>query len=174
MTMNKQLEHKDHQRSDTRYPVCLLAHDVDTPFNVGGFFRMADALGVEKIYLSGSSIAPPNDKLRKTSRSAEKYVDYEYSENPLDIIRRVKAAGYTVASLELTTCSVDLADYYITADDKICLVLGAESVGVSAELLAVSDVTVHIPMLGANSSMNVGSACSIAVYELTRKMRAFR
>jgi tRNA G18 (ribose-2'-O)-methylase SpoU len=37
-------------------------------------------------------------------------------------------------------------------------------------LLDVSDVTVHIPMRGHNSSMNVASACAIATYDIARRL----
>ncbi len=35
------------------------------------------------------------------------------------------------------------------------LILGSEQVGVRVSLLEIADHTVHIPMLGLNSSMNV-------------------
>ena len=36
--------------------------------------------------------------------------------------------------------------------------------------LDISDKTVHIPMMGYGSSMNVAIACSIAAFEITRKL----
>ena len=53
--------------------------------------------------------------------------------------------------------------------DKICLIVGSENAGVSQDLLNISDYTIHIPMFGQNSSMNVATACAIAVFELARK-----
>ena len=68
---NIQLDHS-HPSAKKKYPVCFLAHDVDVPMNIGSLFRIADALGVEKIYLSGTSLVPPNAKIRKTSRANRK------------------------------------------------------------------------------------------------------
>ena len=168
---NIQLSHDAHKLTSTRFPICFLANDIDVPMNIGSFFRIADALGVEKIFLTGNSVVPPNSKIKKTSRSAEKYVPYEYYPEPISLVSNLKALGYKIVSLELTTKSVDLVNFKISAKDKICLILGSENYGVAEDLLAISDVSVHIPMLGVNSSMNVASACSIATYEITRKFQ---
>jgi len=165
---NKQLDHSHHQAKNIKYPVCFLAHDIDVPMNIGSLFRIADALGIEKIYLSGSSLVPPNAKIRKTSRATENFVPYSYEKNPLDIIRKLKTKGYTIISLEITTASIDISQLSLNGINKICLILGSENSGISQELLNASDMTIHIPMLGQNSSMNVANACSIAVHEITR------
>ncbi|HED15490.1 MAG TPA: TrmH family RNA methyltransferase [Gammaproteobacteria bacterium] len=165
---NKQLNHKHHQSSHTKYPVCLLAHNIDLPGNVGSLFRIADALGVERIFLSGTSPVPPNDKIKRTSRSTEKYVPYDYEEKPLELIKRLKSAGYTIISLEITSSSMDIRDLSLSRNEKTCLILGSESEGVCQSLLDVSDKTIHIPMQGKNSSMNIVTACTIAVFDITR------
>ena len=167
---NIQLTHEDHKDTGHKFPLCFLAHDIDVPMNVGSLFRIADALGVSKIYLSGHSVTPPNSKIKKTSRSSEKYVDYEYRDNPLEIIDDLKARGYKIISLELTNSSVNLGSFSADENDKICLIVGSENKGVSQELLNKSDLTIHIPMLGKNSSMNVANATAIATFEITKGM----
>jgi tRNA G18 (ribose-2'-O)-methylase SpoU len=171
MMHNIQLNHSQHQEKAEKYPICFLAHNIDVPMNVGSFFRIADALGVEKIYLTGRSVIPPNAKIKKTSRSSEQHVAFSYEENPLDVVARLKSCGYQIISLEITTSSIDIKNLSFASGEKICLVLGAESEGVSQALLDVSNKTVHIPMCGVNSSMNVATACSIATYEIVRKFQ---
>jgi len=171
---NIQLSHEAHQSTQTRYPVCFLANDIDVPMNVGSFFRVADALGVEKIFLTGRTVVPPNAKIKKTSRSTEKYVPYEYSSDPVAIIEYLKSLGYKIVSLEVASESIDLATMNVLPTDKVCLILGSENYGIKDEIGDLSDVTVHIPMLGVNSSMNVASACSIATYEITRQLKSER
>ncbi len=165
---NKQLKHEEINWDKKRFPFSLLAHDIYTPSNVGSLFRIADALGIEKIYLSGTSPVPPHAKIKKTSRSTEKFIPFEYQENPLDIIKHLKQEDYQILSLEITSSSIDIREFKMTKSDKICLIIGAESFGVSPELLLESDTTLHIPMHGENSSMNVATACSIAVFELIK------
>jgi tRNA G18 (ribose-2'-O)-methylase SpoU len=74
-------------------------------------------------------------------------------------------------SLEITSESIDIEEFIVNGNGKICLILGSENSGVSQALLDCSDVTIHIPMLGNNSSMNVANACSIAAYEIIRRYR---
>jgi tRNA G18 (ribose-2'-O)-methylase SpoU len=166
---NLQLDHNAHKATPKKYPLCFLANDIDVPMNIGSFFRIADALGVEKIYLTGSSIVPPNSKIKKTSRSTEKYVPYAYEKDALTVIKSLRSSGYKMVSLEITSNSIDIEKLSISQDEKICLILGSENRGICESLLETSDVIIHIPMLGVNSSMNVATACSIATYEITRK-----
>ncbi len=166
---NIQLDHSHHRPQAEKYPVCFLAHDMEVPMNVGSLFRIADALGVEKIYLSGSSPSPPNNKIRKTSRSTEKYVPFSYEDSPLDLIKRLKHEEYKIISLEITSSSTDIRDLPLSGNEKVCLILGSENAGVSQPLLDASDETVHIPMVGVNSSMNIATACSIATFEIVKK-----
>lgn len=168
---NRQLVHADHKTSALQYPLCFLAHDIDVPMNIGSFFRIADALGVEKIYLTGRSVTPPNPKIRKISRSAEKYVPYAYASDPLAVVETLRAAGYTIISLEITSTSISVDTLEVGNNEKICLILGSENEGISQALLDQSDVTVHIPMMGINSSMNVANACSIAAYDIIRRLK---
>ena len=166
---NLQLDHDHHHVTLKKYPVCILAHDIDVPMNIGSFFRIADAFGIEKIYLTGSSPIPPNAKIKKTSRSTEKYVSFLYEKNPLDVVKKLKAEGYTIICLEITSSSTDIRELTISDDEKVCLILGSENTGIYQELLDVSDKTIHIPMLGQNSSLNVATACSIATFEIIRR-----
>ncbi len=166
---NLQLDHSSH-RGVGALPLRLLAHDVGIAANVGALFRLADALGVEHVHLSGASPVPPDPKIRKTSRSAERHVAWSYDADPLAVVAALKGQGWRVVSLELSTRSVALDTLPVAPGDRVCLVLGAEDAGVCQALLDASDATVHIPMRGHNSSMNVAAACAIATYEIARRL----
>ena len=166
---NFQLDHSSH-RGTGPLPLRLLAHDVDIALNVGALFRIADALGVEHLHLSGSSPVPPDPKIRKTSRSAERHVAWSYAADPLEIVATLKAQGWRILSLELSSGSIALHELAVAPGDRVCLIVGAENAGVCQALLDVSDVTVHVPMRGHNSSMNVANACAIATYEIARRL----
>jgi tRNA G18 (ribose-2'-O)-methylase SpoU len=169
---DRQLDHSQHRPAGKPYALCYLAHDLAIPANVGSLFRIADALGVENIWLTGRSAMPPHHKLRKTSRATEQHVPFSHAADPLPVLRALKADGYRIISLELTTASIDVRTLAVAAADRICLVLGAENAGVSQALLDISDQVVHIPMRGQHSSMNVAVACAIATFEITRAMAA--
>ncbi len=163
---NIQLEHGQHGEKRASFPLRFLVNDLEGPENIGSVFRIADAMGVEKVVLTGGSAVPPHRKIRKTSLSTEKIVPYSVESDPLRVIGELKAEGYVIISLEITSSSIDIRDVDIPKGAKVCLILGSENVGVSQDLLDVSDHTVHIPMRGANSSMNVAMACAIASFAL--------
>lgn len=166
---NLQLDHSSH-RGAGLLPLRLLAHDVDLALNVGALFRIADALGVEHLHLAGSSPVPPDPKIRRSARSAERHVAWSYASDPLAVVAALRSQGWRIASLELSTHSIALEALAVAPGNRICLVLGAENAGVCQALLDASDVTVHIPMRGHNSSMNVATACAIATYDIARRL----
>ena len=174
MQDNVQLTHEEHEQSNTKFPLSIIANDITDPLNVGSLFRLCDALGIEKLYLCGDTPTPPGTKINKTSRSTEKYVDFEYYENAGRLVTNLKSSGTLIISLEITSSSLamDSADFKKAAAGKkpACLILGSENSGVSEDLLSLSDITTHIPMSGTNSSMNVITAASIACFEITRNL----
>jgi len=170
MPDNIQLTHSDHKRSDKKFPLSIIASDISSPLNVGSLFRLCDALGIEKLYLCGKTPLPPNAKLNKTSRSTEKYVSYEAHADAKALLAALKKSSALIIALEITSASIaiDSAEFKqgISNNRPICLILGAEDTGVSNALLSLAEITVHIPMYGHNSSMNVISAASITCFEI--------
>ncbi len=79
-------------------------------------------------------------------------------------------AGFVLA-LEVTSQSQSLFDFslppaVISGQQPLCLIAGAEAHGVSQELLDHCDASVHLPMYGQNTSMNVSVALGAAIYLL--------
>ena len=169
--MHTQLTHESTDFVKKQFPISLILHNFEIKLNIGSIFRLADAFGCEHIYLTGDTPTPPDRKITKTSRSAEKFVAHSYYAEPQDIISQLKEQGYRVISLELTDKSISLADLQLESDEKICLILGSEKIGVSQELLNQSDLTVHIPMHGHLSSLNVATAAGIALYSLSNSLK---
>ncbi len=142
----------------------LLAYNVRSLWNVGSFFRTCDAMAVEKIYLTGYTGVPPRKEITKTAIGAEEYVAWEQHADPVPVVTELKNDGWSIVSLELTPDAVDVRTYQ--PSEKVCLLVGHELTGVPAELLALSDATVMIPMLGTKESLNVAVAAGIALHQL--------
>ena len=165
----RKLTFADHQQGDFKLPVSVLTDNITLKENIGSLFRLCDALAVEHLYLAQADDVPGN-KISKAARSTERNVPHSIIQSPMETLAQLRQAGYTIIALELTTQSTKIQDFDFSRHKKICLVLGNEARGVSDELLQASDHCVHIPMLGMNSSMNVISAASIALFEITRNM----
>lgn len=169
---NRQLQHRDHVAASVKHPLVLLLDNVRDAANVGGIFRLADALGVERLLLCGETASPPDRRLTRSARSTHQVVAYQQREESLRAASELRAQGYQLFALELSRASVDLKSVDFRMHNRICLLLGGERNGLSDALLEIVDQTVHIPMLGQNSSMNVTSACAIALYEITRHLES--
>jgi tRNA(Leu) C34 or U34 (ribose-2'-O)-methylase TrmL len=153
-------------------PVRVLLDNIRSQYNVGSFFRTADAAGIERLYLCGITSHPPAKTISKTALGSEDRVAWEHSWRPLDILDAVRRDGYEVAAVETSANSVDLFDW--EPRFPVCVVFGNEVDGVSPEVLDACGPRVRIPMLGAKQSLNVATAGGVVVYELLRKYRALR
>lgn len=162
----KQLEHDAHGGNEQRSGFVIYAEQLTSPYNVGSLFRLADALGVDKIYFGGDTPLPPNRKITKTSRSTERVVQFEQVQDVKQLFAVLEEMQYQLIALELCDKSIALNALRLEKNRPICLILGDEKMGVSQVSLDASHQVVHIPMHGKNSSMNVIQACSIAAYTI--------
>ena len=162
-----QLTHYNTKFNAKQFPIILVCDNVTNAPNIGGLFRIADAFGVEKLILCGENIFLGR-KMSKTSRATEKSVKYEILQSATLIVETYKNEGYKIFSLEITKDSEPLHLCSFTNNKPIVLIVGDENFGVSEDLLAISDKTIHINMFGQNSSMNVVQATNIALYEITK------
>ncbi len=153
-----------------RIPVAVLLDNVRSMYNVGAFFRTADATGVERLYLCGITACPPKRAISKTALGAEETVAWEHGWDPLEVLARLRAAGYQIAAAETSPAALDLFDW--TPAFPVCIVFGHEVSGVRPEVATFCDIHVCIPMLGRKESLNVATAGGVILYELLRKYRA--
>ncbi|MGO4883280.1 MAG: RNA methyltransferase [Bryobacteraceae bacterium] len=150
-------------------PVAILLDNVRSMYNVGAFFRTADAAGVEKLYLCGITSHPPKKAIGKTALGAEDRVPWEHAWDALAPIETLRARGYELAAVETSVHAVDLFDW--KPRFPVCLIFGHEVDGIRPEIAGRSDTHVRIPMLGIKHSLNVATAGGVVVYELLRKYR---
>jgi tRNA G18 (ribose-2'-O)-methylase SpoU len=155
-----------------RLPVAILLDNVRSMYNVGSFFRTADAAGVERLLLAGITASPPKNAIRKTALGAEERVSWEHSWDALGVVRGLRSQGYELAAVETSVRAMDLFDWQPAF--PVCVVFGHEVEGIRPDLLALCDTHVRIPMLGAKHSLNVATAGGVIVYELLRKYRRLR
>jgi 23S rRNA (guanosine2251-2'-O)-methyltransferase len=154
-----------------RLPVSVLLDNVRSAYNVGAFFRTADAVRAEKLLLCGISSTPPNKGVLKTALGAENSVPWEHSQDAIEAAARERNRGCELAIIETSLRSVDLFDW--KPQFPVCVIFGNETEGVSQNLVELCDTHVRIPMLGFKHSLNVATAGGVVLYELLRKYRNF-
>lgn len=143
-------------------PIVIIAHNIRSLWNVGSLFRSADAFSIRHIHLTGYTASPPRTEISKTALGAEEWIPWSKDLDPLDVLQKRREEGYEIVALEKTETSIDIHAH--RPKKPICLILGHEVLGVSDELITVSDTIVHIPMLGKKSSLNVSVAAGISLY----------
>ena len=149
-----------------RLPISILVENVRSVHNVGSIFRSADGFGANMIYLTGYTAYPPRQDLSKTALGSENAVPWEYLENPIDMVTKIKSKEIKLVLLEQTVSSKCIYD--IKWEFPICFIIGNEVQGVSEELSALADIHAEIPMRGIKQSLNVSVATGVAGYEFSR------
>ena len=152
-----------------RLPVAILLDNLRSVYNVGSFFRTADAAGIEKLYLAGITASPPHKGISKTALGAETTVAWERTPAAMDLVNCLRGRQYEIAAIETSNHAVDLFDWQ--PNFPVCILFGHEVDGLPRELIDCADRHVRIPMLGLKHSLNVSTAGGIVMYELLRKYR---
>jgi len=155
-----------------RLPAAVLLDNIRSLYNVGSFFRTADAVGLDTLYLCGITAYPPKSGISKTALGAEDSVAWQYHANAAEILAGLRARGYEIAAIETSLHSVDMFEWKPVF--PVCIVFGHEVDGIRPELLAMADTHVRIPMMGRKHSLNVATAAGVVLYELLRKYRGLR
>jgi len=150
-------------------PVAVLLDNVRSLYNVGSFFRTADAAAIERLYLCGITGRPPKHAISKTALGAEESVPWQHSWDAASLLAELRGRGYELAAIETTVRAVDLFDW--RPRFPVCVVFGHEVDGIQPGLSALCDTDVRIPMLGAKHSLNVATAGGVVLFELLRKYR---
>lgn len=168
--MSEQLQHNNKRFVKKQFPITLICDRVNSPANIGSIFRIADSFGIEQIYFCGEDITVTSKRMQRTARSTHEIIPYEQTESIVDTVQLLASRGYTLLALEITDTSIPVSEYTSTTEEKIALIIGEENFGVSDEVLELVQQSVHIPMYGNNSSMNVATATGIALYEITKQL----
>lgn len=168
--MENQLEHENTPKDTTNLEIYILANLVESPANLGALFRLSDAFGVKKIFLSTSQVSLlESNRFKRMSRSTEKYLSFHVEEDIESLIEHINSMSIPLYALEATTQSKSITSTTKTKITKVALLIGSERNGIPCQLLDLCDASFHIPLYGHNSSINVAQATAIALYELQRK-----
>ncbi len=153
----------------------ILLDNIRSMQNVGAIFRNADGSGFDKLVLTWYTPFPPRGDISKTALQAESWIDWEYYENSVEIIKKLKSDWYKIYSVELTDDAIEYTKLFEEKNakwnkccecEKIVLIMWNEVTWVSKELLDLSDKKVIIPMKWRKESLNVSVAAWIVMYAI--------
>lgn len=168
----------DKLKAIKRRPLYFILENIYDTYNIGGLFRLADALAIKKIYLCGETEVPPNSRIKKASIGTYKVVPWKYYKTAKEAINSLKSGAKTSA-VKHKQNQVSTAEVKIIAVEQhptsvpyqkinyslpLALVLGNESYGMTEETLKLCDKIAEIPMWGINKSLNVIVSAAIVSY----------
>jgi len=170
----KQLRVTDPTEEDlknmVRKPIWLILDNVLDTYNIGGLFRLADAVAATEIILCGGSETPPSSRIHKAAVGTENWVKWRYFSSSDEAIKRLRdeVKGIKIVAVEQDVRAepISNAKLLISNDQPFAVVVGHETDGVSKEALDLADVIVEIPMWGVNKSLNVIVSAGIVIYRL--------
>lgn len=147
-------------------PVVLVLDNIRSQHNIGSAFRSADAFAVEKIWLCGICAIPPTPEIHKSALGAEFSVAWEYAEDTLPVVERLRSEGYTIVSVEQAEGAVQLQDFSLEPERRYALVFGNEVAGVRQDVVDASDLCLEIPQFGTKHSLNVSVSVGVVLWSL--------
>ena len=153
-------------------PIIIILDNIRSLNNIGSVFRTSDAFLVEKIYLCGITATPPHKDIHKTALGSTETVDWEYVENTVELVEKLKAENCKVLSIEQAENAVMLDQFTPKANTKYALVFGNEVKGVSQKVVNVSDNVIEIPQYGTKHSLNISVSCGVVVWDVFSKIKA--
>ncbi|MCW5940404.1 MAG: hypothetical protein KF884_12210 [Fimbriimonadaceae bacterium] len=148
-----------------RVEVAFLLQDWDDAYNVGGLFRVADAVGAKLLVLSGKTPTPPDPMISVPSMGHHRRVPWRQFARHDESADLLEATGWTLIAVELADNAVPYHE--LVYPEKTCLVLGNEVRGIYPGLLRRCQSAVFLPMQGKGKSMNVHVAGAVVAYHAT-------
>jgi len=160
---------EDDLRRIKRNPIYFILDRIIDTYNTGSLFRLADAVGAEKMYLCGEMEYPPNSRIHKAAMGTEKWVPWEKVGSTLEVIKRLRNESVQTIAIEQDS----RATSYQLLDAKfpVAIVVGNESVGIKKRVLDEVDTIIELPMYGINTSFNTWGCTAVVSYKLLENLQ---
>lgn len=147
-------------------PLVVVLDGITDVRNFGAIARTAECCGANALVIPERGSASAGGDAMKTSAGALNYIRVCRERNLVSGVKYLKDNGYQIVAVsEKADMNYTEADY----TTPVALVMGAEDVGISPEILALCDTRVSIPMFGHIGSLNVSVAAGVIMYEAVRQ-----
>src|SRR5258708_14680775 len=124
--------------------------------------RTADWFGAKGLIVSRESVDIYNDKVIRASMGSLFHLQLFVSDSLTEDLKKMKTAGFTLVVTRPETAS----SFQPRKQQKICLILGNESLGTSEEVDSLAVFTYAIPKYGDAESLNVAVSFGIILSQL--------
>ncbi len=158
-------------KSAKKTPLIVVLDNIRSLNNIGSVFRTSDAFLIEKIYLCGITAKPPHKDIHKTALGATDSVEWEYVEDTLTLIKKLKKSKIKTVAIEQADNAVQLQNFIPVKGEKLAIIFGNEVKGVQQEVVSASDYCIEIPQYGTKHSLNISVSCGVVLWDLFCKLK---
>lgn len=149
-----------------KVPFFIVLDEVTDIRNFGAIVRSAECMGADAIIIPQRGAAQISADAVQTSAGALLKMPICKVKSLVHACQFLKDSGLHIFS---ASEKFSQACYDSNFTQPLAIILGAEDVGISQELIALSDSHIHIPMVGEINSLNVSVAAGICFYEILKQ-----
>ncbi|MDE0297656.1 MAG: RNA methyltransferase [Candidatus Poribacteria bacterium] len=146
--------------------ILLITDSVANPDNLGMVLRTADAAGVDGVLVIGDGTNPFHRNCVRASRGAVGRIPLLYCSDADAYFTKLIGAGFNLIA---ATSKTDKSLYDLEFEPPFAIVVGNENEGIRKTIVDLCTNLVTIPMAPGQSSLNVGVATGVLLYELVRR-----
>ncbi len=161
--INYEIFSSDNMRTDD-FETVIYLDSVTDPGNMGTIIRSSDALGADAIVISKGCVDIFNPKVVRSSMASILNVPIFTDDNPQKTFGTFKDSGFEIVG---TFPDADENSRDASYGEKVVIVMGNEANGISEDVEKLCTRRVTIPMKGRAESLNVATAMSIMLYEVS-------
>ena len=145
---------------------------VRDPGNAGTVIRVADAAGADAVVLTDTSVDVYNGKCVRATAGSLFHLPVVAGVPAEEALPRLRAAGIRVLATDGTARhDLDTALDAGELDGPTGWLFGNEAWGLPAELTALADDTIRVPIHGRAESLNLATAAAVCLYASARAHR---
>jgi TrmH family RNA methyltransferase len=161
------------QLADGAPRLAVILANVRDPGNAGTVLRTADAAGAQGVVFSDASVDPYNSKCVRASAGSIFHLALVQGGQVADTVARLRDAGLRVLAADgASGRSLDEIEPLGVLREPTAWLFGNEAWGLPADLVALADETVAVPIYGQAESLNLAAAAAVCLYASARAQRA--
>jgi TrmH family RNA methyltransferase len=149
-------------------PLIVVMHQVNNPVNVGAVIRTAEAAGASAAIATMNTSDPFSPKALRGAMGSAFRLPVWTGPTYDEVIHWCRSRSIETVSADAES-NISFTDIDWTSAHA--LIVGPESIGLSASEVEATDVSVRIPMKGSVESLNVSVAAGILLFEAARQRR---
>jgi tRNA G18 (ribose-2'-O)-methylase SpoU len=147
--------------------VIVVCPDIQDPTNLGSIIRTSAALGCTAVVLGPGCADPLSRRVLRVSMGAALRLPLVESRDLVADLHELRQPDFQIVATVTDPAAQPLAGFQ--RPPRLAILLGSEGHGLSAELQAVADQRVTIPLHLGIDSLNVAVAAAVVLYHCSTR-----